>query len=45
MNTKALIDQCAPDEADTIVNHACVVYKEAQQPGADVQLYEQVPAA
>ena len=40
MNTKALIDQCPADEADTLVNQACVMYKEAQAQGADVSLYE-----
>ena len=30
MNTKALIDQCSPDDADTLVNQSCVLYKEAQ---------------
>ena len=40
MNTRALIDQCAPDEADTLINHACVMYKEAQSQGADANLYE-----
>ena len=31
----------SPDEADTVVNHACVMFKEAKQPGADPTLYEQ----
>merc|ERR1719502_1145431 len=40
MNTKALIEQCPPDEADTLVNQACVMYKEASAQGADPLLYE-----
>ena len=40
MNTRALIDQCPPDDADTLVNQACVMYKEAQQQGAEPSLYE-----
>ena len=40
MNTRALIDQCPPDDADTLVNQACVMYKEAQQQGAEPGLYE-----
>ena len=28
LETKALIEQCPPDEADTIVNDACILYKE-----------------
>ena len=40
MNTKALIDQCAPDEADTLVNQACVMYKEASAINADISLFE-----
>ena len=31
----------SPDEADTVVNHACVMFKEAKQPGADPALFEQ----
>ena len=41
MNTKAFIEQCPQDEADTAVNHACVLYKEATQPDADPALFEQ----
>ena len=41
MNARAFIEQCPPDEADTVVNHACVMFKEAKQPGADPTLYEQ----
>ena len=40
MNTKALIDQCPPEEADTLVNQACVMYKEAMAQGAEPTLYE-----
>ena len=40
MNTKSLIEQCPPDEADTLVNHACVMYKEATAQGADPSLFE-----
>ena len=40
MNTKALIDQCAPEDADTLVNQACVMYKEASTQGAEAGLYE-----
>ena len=40
MNTKALIDQCPPDEADTLVNQACVMYKEASAINADISLFE-----
>ena len=28
--TKALVDQCSPQEADTIVNHGCIAYKEGR---------------
>ena len=41
MNARAFIEQCPPDEADTVVNHACVMFKEAKQPGADPALFEQ----
>ena len=34
MNTKAFIEGCPPEEAETSINHACVMYKEALQPGA-----------
>ena len=44
MDTKALIDQCPADEADTLVNQACVMYKEAQAQGADVPLREGAPS-
>ena len=40
MNTKALIDQLPPEEADTLINQACVIFKEAGQPNADGSLYE-----
>jgi len=40
MNTKALIDQLPPEEADTLINQACVIFKEAGQPNADTTLYE-----
>merc|ERR1719482_1521966 len=40
MNTRAMIEQCPPDDADTLVNQACIVYKEAQVQGADPALYE-----
>ena len=42
MNTRALIDQCSPDDADTLVNQSCVMYKEAQAagPAGDNSLYE-----
>ena len=40
MDTKALIDQLPPDEADTLINQACVIFKEAGQPNADTTLYE-----
>ena len=39
MNTKAIIEQLPPDDADTLVNHACVMYKEASAQGADPMLY------
>mmetsp|Transcript_35996 Transcript_35996/g.119199 ORF Transcript_35996/g.119199 Transcript_35996/m.119199 type:complete len:544 (+) Transcript_35996:641-2272(+) len=29
LETKALVEQCPPDEAATIVNEACILYKEA----------------
>jgi len=35
LDTKALIEQCPPDDADTLINQACVTYKEATQPGAE----------
>jgi len=38
MDTKALIEQCPPGDADTIVNEACVLYKEAMGvDGGEVQ--------
>ena len=40
MNTKAFIEQCPPDEAETSINHACVTYKEALQPGAEPAMFE-----
>jgi tetratricopeptide repeat protein 30 len=40
MNTKSLIDSLPPDDADTLVNSACVMYKEASAQGADPTLYE-----
>ena len=40
MNTKAFIEGCPPEEAETSINHACVMYKEAQQPGAEPAMFE-----
>ena len=41
MNTKAFIEQSDEGSAETAVNHACVMYKEAMQPGADPTMFEQ----
>ena len=40
MNTRALVDQCPMDDADTLVNQACIIYKEAQAQDAEPGLYE-----
>ena len=40
MNTKAFIEGCPPEEAETSINHACVMYKEALQPGAEPAMFE-----
>ena len=39
-DTKSLIDQLPEDDADTLVNHACVVYKEASALTADPALFD-----
>ena len=41
MNTKAFIEQSDEGSAETAVNHACVMYKEAMQPGAEPTMFEQ----
>ena len=41
LDTKALIEQCPPDDPDTIVNQACVMYKEATAIGANLTMLEQ----